>query len=361
MRRGIFIILLSIASHLIFAQEAHQDTASGYDCGKKLERADFLFRSGFFNDCIRILEGSLNTCTFSKSEREKALGLLAKSYLETDEPEKADAMVYLMLKNSPHYELKETENYESFNRLVKKYDIHPRFSIGARNVANWLNHKTTKVYSVLDGLDYSQPIPKGDYWFMYYGIAEYEFLKSLSINAEGGFFWSSYSRNLSREPSFNLNFFEKDLFVETFLYLKKYFPAGKNLLPYASAGIGCIYLYKALGSAEISYTQNDIITGKNIDFNSSLNDIQLMEMRNRNLWSWNAGAGIGYKMKNLRLFLDARYLGGLRSITRAEDRLSNQVLINDFFYVDNSMTINQFELGASIYYTLFNSVKRIRR
>jgi hypothetical protein len=86
-----------------------------------------------------------------------------------------------------------------------------------------------------------------------------------------------------------------------------------------------------------------------------------MNMRNRNIWSWNVGTGIGYRMKNLRLFLDMRYLGGLRSVTNPSKRFNNQVLINDFFYIDNSITINQFEMGASIYYTLFNTVKRIRR
>jgi hypothetical protein len=41
--------------------------------------------------------------------------------------------------------------------------------------------------------------------------------------------------------------------------------------------------------------------------------------------------------------------------------LLNQSLINDYFYVDNSIKLNQFELGVSISYALINSVKRTQK
>jgi hypothetical protein len=85
----------------------------------------------------------------------------------------------------------------------------------------------------------------------------------------------------------------------------------------------------------------------------------MLEMRNKNTYEWLAGAGIGYKLKNLRLFLDIRYFGGINSFTNANKRLSNSSLVNDFYYVDNSVKLNQFEIGASISYTFINSVKRV--
>ena len=144
------------------------------------------------------------------------------------------------------------------------------------------------------------------------------------------------------------------------LYLKKYFHIGNNILPYVAAGMGWLYMTTANGNAEISYTVDDVITGKNMDFYAKADNINMLEMRNRSSFEWIAGVGIGYKMKNLRLFVDARYYHGLKSITNKDKRLTNSILIEDFFYVDNSVRLNQFEIGASISYTLKNSVKRIR-
>jgi hypothetical protein len=85
-----------------------------------------------------------------------------------------------------------------------------------------------------------------------------------------------------------------------------------------------------------------------------------MPMRNINTWQLIFGAGIGYQIKNLRLFLDARYFAGLNTLSNAAQRNQNSTLINDFYYIDNSFKINQFELGASVSYTLFNSVKKFK-
>ena len=89
-------------------------------------------------------------------------------------------------------------------------------------------------------------------------------------------------------------------------------------------------------------------------------DISMLEARNRNTFEWIAGAGIGYKLKNLRLFIDVRYYSGIKRITNPEQGLSNETLTNDYLYIDNSVKLNQFEIGASASYTIINSVKRIR-
>jgi len=86
----------------------------------------------------------------------------------------------------------------------------------------------------------------------------------------------------------------------------------------------------------------------------------MLGMRNRNNFEWIAGAGVGYKLKNLRLFADVRYYGGLNSITKPETVAINNTLATDYLYMDNYIRFNQFEIGASVSYTLFNSVKRNR-
>jgi hypothetical protein len=266
-----------------------------------------------------------------------------------------------MLIKFPHYELKEADNSDAYNRLVKKYRVHPQLTIGVRNTAHWMKLKPTKVFSILDGLDYSVPYMSPGYGFFYYGWGEIGFDKDISLNGDLIYMSLRYDRTIKKTPSFYLSFWEYDNYIEIPLYLKKYFHIGKNVLPYVTGGFGWLYLSKADGNVYLSYTKDDIVTGKNTDFDAGEININMMETRNQNTFEWLAGAGIGYKLKNLRLFLDVRYYGGFNSITNAAKRLNNNMLVNDYFYVDNSVKLNQFEIGASVSYTLINSVKRVKR
>ena len=180
-----FIILFLITSAISVAgQQNNSIIETVQECSGKLKAAEASYQTGQYIKCINALENILDSCDLTKKEKQQALELLAKSYVETNEMDKADATVNLLLKKFPHYDLIESENPEQYNRLVKKYKIHPLITIGVKNTANWLQHKTTGVYSVLDGLDYSQPQAKAPYWFTYYGMAEYEFKYGISANID---------------------------------------------------------------------------------------------------------------------------------------------------------------------------------
>jgi hypothetical protein len=361
MKRTIIIEFLLAITITINGQINNSAVETAKDCSGLLKAAEIAYQSGLFMNCINSVEILLDSCDITRKEKQVALELLAKSYVETNEMGKADATVNLLLKKFPHYDLVESGNPEMYNRLVKKYQIHPLITIGVKNTANWLQHKTTGVYSVLDGLDYSQPQAKAPYWFTYYGMAEYEFIDGLSANVDLMFFLSSYRRDIKADPSFWLTYIEHDGFIEFPVYLKKYFHPGKNFLAYASGGAGLFYMWKARGNVYLTYTTQDIITGKNADFSGNIEDVDYLDMKNRATAQWNLGVGVGYKVKNLRLFLDARYLGEIGSFTAPEKSDMFPELKNDFFYIDQKMKINQFELGATISYTLFNSVKRIHK
>jgi hypothetical protein len=358
MKRSGIILFLLICTIKISAQ---LPSFSYFDCQLRLRDAEASFQAGRFINCIENLEASLDSCDMSRKEREKVLELLGKAYVESGDQDKADETINKLLVKYPNYELKEAENPEMFNRLFKRYRIHPLLTIGAKNTANWLRHKTTKVYSVLDGLDYSKPLDESGYWFTYYGMAEYEFADGISINADLMTFLSNYFRNFYKDPGFKLSYWENDGFIEFPFYLKKYFHITRNVLFYTSAGYGVFYMWKARGNVTLEYTKDDIITGKYEDFNGEMYNINLLPMKNRLTGQWNAGIGIGYKLKNLRMFLDARYLGCTGSFNNPEKSDLFPDLKNEYFYIDQEMKINQFELGATISYTLFNSVKRIHK
>jgi hypothetical protein len=216
-------------------------------------------------------------------------------------------------------------------------------------------YRITKTYSVLNGIDYSAAYNSAAKFtsFFYYGWLEYEFGNSISLNADWIFILSSYYRNMNKPNDINLYFSEADNFTEIPVYAKKYFHPAKNILPYIALGVGYLRVTKATGTASIGYLKSDS--------SAYSNNIDLRNMRNLNLFEWIAGIGIGYKVKNLRLFIDVRYYGGLNSLTNAADRYKNSLLINTFYYIDNSVKLNQFEIGASASFTLFNSIKKTRK
>jgi hypothetical protein len=360
MKRTLFILIMFACSLVLIAQ---QSAAGDQDCSAKYKSAEAAYLAGLFTECIKTLEGMLLSCDFSGKGKERALQMLAKAYVETGEMGKAETAVNLLLKNYPHYELKESENPEMFNRMVNKYEIHPMLIIGVKNTGNWLRHKTIKSYSVLPGLYYDRAFNDAGmgYWFTYYGSAEYEFIRGLSINIDVSFFYSAYTRSFSNDPGFFLYYQESDRFIEFPIYLKKYFYPGKNFLLYASAGYGPFINYFANAEVTIKYTKDDIITGKDSDYEGRLSGYDVLPIKNQVTGQWNAGAGIGYSFKNLRFFIDARYLGGVGSLSAPEKSDNLPFLKNEFFYIDQEMKINQYEVGLTISYTLFNSVKRMKK
>jgi hypothetical protein len=358
MKKTVIIVTLLFSVFHLNGQRPASLMPEEQVCRKLLSEADSLFSKGIYDLSIGMLEDILENCELSKEDKLKAMEILAKAYVETDDPEKADATIALMLKDFPHYELDEQDNPESYNRLVKKYRIHPRFSVGLRNTLDWMNYNTTSVF-YYNGMKYDEPYVKdlegiiNDFNWMYYGWAELEFAGGISLNADLIFKWTNFERVIGTEE-FDLTFKEQDNFIEIPMYLKKYFNAGKNLLPYAAAGFGWLYMTKATGSADKDYHEvgrPSVTTG----------DVSMLEARNRSTFEWIAGVGLGYKLKNLRLFVDVRYYRGLNSITNPENGLLNNSITNDYLYIDNYVRLSQFEMGASASYTFINSVRRKRK
>jgi hypothetical protein len=344
----LFVVLLSC----LYASGQDQGPVMEPDkCRKVIADAEMFFQDGLYDNSVELLERVLHDCEISGKEREHAMEILAKSYVELHDPGRAVSVVEAMLKKYPHYELNENENFEAYNRLVKKYRVHPLFSLGVRNTGLWTRFHTSRVHTLPDGPDNTALYNNEGYVFMYYGWAEVEFGKGISLNGDLVWWTARYDRDVVREPDIDLHYLEWLEFVEIPLYLKKYFNTGSNIMPYAAAGLGWFCMTKSKGNINNYNSLNDVA--------SSYNDIQMMPMRNKNTFEWLIGAGIGYKIKNLRFFGDIRYYRGINSITDPAHRLDNRILSEEFLYVDNEVKLNKFEIGVSISYTFINSVKRI--
>lgn len=346
-------LLLFLVCCLAFAAKAQNN------CEQSIKQAEDFYAAGDYDNCIQLLEKADKECPFSKKKKELVLELLTKAYLEQDNIPQANKTTYSLLKNNPYYELKENADQEDFEILVKKFDVHPLFSMGARNTAMQPGFKTVKIFSVLDNLDYSTPYLAAKTVLLYYIIGEYEFKKTYSLNVDIITYGLSYSRALSKGNGWDINYVESLSFVEVPLYFKKYFMPGKNFSVYASAGAGYLRMLKADGNIGITYPTENIYDGSKSQYVSAAS-ADMLSLRNKNSYEWLAGLGIGFKFRSLGIFLDTRYTGGLNSITNTAKRYDNNLFVNDYYYVDNVVKMNKYEIGLSLSYTLKNVIKKVR-
>jgi hypothetical protein len=352
MKRKIILCFLIVVSQISIYGQGNINILSSDQCSFLLKESDHAFSNGLYEICIEKTELLLSSCKLSKKEKEHALEMLAKAYVETHDAGKAEAVVKTLLNKFPHYELNENGNSEYYNRLIKKYNIHPLISIGIRNTGLWRLYNTSEIFTISDGPLNTEPYYAEAYTFTYYGWAEIEFNKGISLNGDLMIWTSKYNRSGIKGTGLEIDYWEYHEFVEIPLYLKKYFKAPGNILPYVTAGLGWLYMYQATGNVNKYNSEDDLIY--------IMNNINVLDMRNRHNIEWLAGAGVGYKIKNLRMFADMRYYGGITSLTNPSRRFENETLINEYSYIDNSVKMNKFEVGVSIAYTFKNSVKKIR-
>lgn len=338
---------------------AIQTLSAQNSCEQSLKQAEEFYSGGDYDNSIQLLEKAIKECNLSYKKKEVAYELLAKTYLEQDNPEKAETAVFKLLKLNPQYELKENTEHEDFELLVKKFDVHPLFSIGLRNSAMMPNVKTVKNYSILEEVDYTAPYKTNNTVMLYYLVLEYEFAKNYSISADVLKFDMYFNRNFSKNLGWNMNYHEEFSMIEIPLYLKRYIRLGKSFSTYIAIGGGYLRMLEAEATADISYfTENHYNTGKTQIVSVASADV--LPQRNQNTYEALGAVGVGYRFKNIAISVDARYTKGLSSLTNPAQRYANSLFINDYFYVDNSILLNKYEIGVSLSYTFKNVIKKAR-
>jgi hypothetical protein len=329
-----------------------------------LKKAGDLFNAGDYDACISLLDSLDKNQGFNKMDREDLLTLLVKAELEEDNLDKANAAARKLLLNNPHYELVDANNEDNFNKLIRSFDIHPLLSFGIRNTMLFASMPTTKVNSLPSYSHYDAPYNPPKYFLMYYGWVEYHFGKDFSVNAEALFWNLTYNRSLALSPARSLNYSETMHFLEIPVYVKQYVPHVwnisflKNILPYGALGFSWL---RMTGANAIAWGNMYNANGTAVLGSYSSGTTDVLSARKLNMFEWVVGGGIGYKLKNLRLFLEWRYYGGLNSFTNSSGQGSINPLTPNYSYTDNAVKINKTELGASISFTLRNSVKKKKK
>lgn len=326
------------------------------NCATVVKEAEIQYNSGNYDECLNMLQKGLTECHFSKAEKEEALILIARVNLEKDRIGDVDKALIKLLKNNANYEPKEgayqQDFYSHFNNVVTR----PLLSIGGHVGFNIPKYSVAKTYSVLNGVDYSAPyqFATGFTGGLHF---EYTFYKNTSFNLGCDYSLYRYSRSLSGAPSdYHTEYHESLTYLSIPLYLKKYFGSGSSK-PYLLFGANYNILQKAEADITTQYTAVDFLTNESDKFDISSNAIDQRALRNKAFWGLTGGAGFSYKIKNLVFHVDARYTLGLDYFTNSNNRLNNEDLIFKYYYVDNAVRLNRFELLASVSYIFLYDVK----
>ncbi|HTA82656.1 MAG TPA: hypothetical protein VK783_06985 [Bacteroidia bacterium] len=319
-----------------------------------IANATELYNNGEYDTCIAFVQHSLRGADSKAYERESLLELLVECYLEKDDLPNANRAMVRLLHNNPHYEVNdEGGNTEDFNNLANKYEVFPGFSIGIRNAILKSTYVTTKKYSLSNpNINYSAPYADNYGWYvMYYGWMEYEFMKGWSIDAEAVRYDLSYSRILANNSNMYASYSENMLVYRLPLYFRRYAKISKSFSCYAGLGLSFDRIASADAHPEyyvFSQTQPITLNG----------NIDVTNLKNQNNYEWLVAGGFGYTIKRLRLFLDLKYYGGITSLTNPSAGLINSTLLNQYYYVDSKVLLNQFEVGATAAFTLTYKVKK---
>lgn len=356
----ILLLIVLVVSYINIEAQTNK-----LECQKKLDEAKSLYGQGLFIDTELLLKETTHNCKFDWISKQDAWELLLKVLLELDKIHEADSVRYLILKQDPNYELKENGNPEEFNRFMKQVKVHPLFSIGARNSFLHASLPITQTYFILEDVNYNVPYTTtsasntSNSWFLrYYGWLEFEFKKDISVNLEFSAFTLNYTRTLQKNQDWRLSYSEKMKFIEVPIYFKKYVHATKNIIPYIAGGFGAQYLLSAKATALIDYQTHNGVDGAVVQHPDNIYGIDVKAMRNSLAYEWIAGTGIGYRFKNLSVYFDFRYYGGINSLTKPSNRFQNSTpLITRFYYIDNSVKLNKYELGLSFSYTLKSKIQ----
>ncbi len=354
-----FFLLLTALANTFFAQRNVKIKFGDTENDKKFEEAQMLFNSSSYFESEKLLNEIIQTkFVLNKYHKQDVYELLIKNQLETDNVMGADSTAFQMLRRNPNYELKEENNTEDFNRLIKKFDVHPLFTLGIRSMSVTPYFKTTKTYSVLTDVDYSIPFDKIAGFINYNVWFEFLPITNLSINGEIGSFYLAPHRVLSKN-GWTLKYNERMVFLEMPLFIKKYINLGsKNIFAYGTLGMGYLGLASSSATIELKYDKTNIYTGQTSDTTISADGIDMIKMRNISTWEWEAGGGAGIRFKRFALSVDMRYTGGIGSFNNSKTRFNNSSLINDYKYIDNAVRLSKFEFGGVISYTFNTKIRK---
>lgn len=333
MKNIILIIGILIFSQISWAQS---------NCVQSLDRAKTLFADGHLYNISEVLSSCLEK-GFTREQRVQAYHLLSMTYLYLDDHEKAEGAYMNLLALEPEFDVKNDNDKIEIVYLDSKFITTPVFTFTARAGLNYTTPYIINDYvingSASDVNESESQVYEGKigYWFG----PGFDF----SINDE----WKIGAELLYRRTSFyyaedNLELTQYQNWLSLPVSAKYVFKTGP-VQSYIYGGVMYDYLLSSSGDFLITDAEVAANEAENLKFNDTRRKYSL------NLFG---GVGVKYRINYYYIFLELRFIGGLKNIVDIDNRFDSGE--DDYFidldrfveyeYVDDDYRLNSY--GFSI-------------
>jgi hypothetical protein len=312
-------------------------------CAQTLRLAQSIYEQGRLNELPQLLQECLKS-GFTTAEKVNAYKLLTLTYIYLEEPAMADQNMLALLRTDTEFKINDAVDPAEFVALYKTFRTYPIYRIGGKLggvasqpsvvTANYLNDGRN---SYQYNLGFSGSI-----------CAEIPLTRKLSkftVNPELSFQLLAFdglnekAKNAETDTAATTLATESEAWISLPVLVQYNLYQDKKKITnyFISAGLSADYLL----SPSIR-----IISNRESSAAVEENTFNLSEQRN----NFNIGALVaaGFKRKIGKGFLIAelRYKMGLKPMLTKADTYENQILVNDYHYVDGIFKLNTLTLSV---------------
>lgn len=311
-------------------------------CAQSLNSARTLYSEGHFYRVPEVLQECLER-GFSREQRIQAYHLLTMAYLYMDEHALAEESYLKLLQLDPEFDVENDNEHIEIVYLNNKYKTTPIFTLTAQAGVN------ATIPVIINPYDVSQKDPVvyeygAGYWFGP-GV-DLSINDKFKVGAELLFRRTSFSYRNKRFEDDNLEL----KLVHNFISLPvsvKYTYQAENFYPYAYAGVMYDYLISSRGNFEYNNVTEDLGS-----FNVRSSGIDMTPLRNQVSLNFVGGIGLKKRIRYYYVFVEFRFIGGLKNIVDVENRylkadnyLYDFEALFPFTYIDDDMRLNSFSFS----------------
>ena len=359
------IVILSLLLALAQAQLGFAQTP----CEQDFSEAVDLYNKGFYGQAALALEklvgntdrlkrlikqkskihDLINQCSLSDEARKQAYKLLIAAYSELDEKELAIETTREFRRKYPNYEVNTTSDPYLFVSFFNNISQRPKLQFGLW--ASWgMNHENVlKTNTVWQSLDYTQPYESSP---RYNGGLDIKFFphKNFTVSFGGAIRWMQYSRSLTNDTVFTLNFSEEFAAITVPLQVDYTFPVYRKF--HVSVGLGLSYMRIISTHGYATYrTYVESPTSGVAVVEKTENDINLSDTRNLSNWEAQMQAELMYRYKNFD-FYSQIVLSRTLKLHSTGNALTSDFLYYDWMYADDDFNFKSVQLKFGVRYTL---------
>lgn len=315
-------------------------------CDDLLKSANGAYRSGKYEQVISLLSNSLDSCKFSKVEREQATKLIVSAQSSLDEIEEAEKYVYRFLKKNPTYTVQATVDPKPFVSIINKFDRLPRWVVGFYVGEYFPIIKTQKTYMVWGAADYTSEY-KTQSNLSFSLNFQYFLSRKLCIGLEPEFTKSKFSREMNIVDIENINYIEESSLFKLPVSLAYQVFKRNNFSASLSAGVYGISTSNSHYKISYHLPNSEVVESYG----------NLGDQRREYNYGYLGGVNFVYVKNKLRFSATAKYSFDFHLHNNAEQRYSADNLAQDYYYIDDDFKVNHVDIKLGIAYAFSYKIK----